>query len=411
MSYELLNKLYYKDYDLFNREYNLRKNGPFSVSLQLNIHEHEAFFVNIPEFITITSRLYKKLSDLNKFRSMLPGVAYQSYERNCLIDEIILSNDIEGVRSTRKEIVEILDSGENAPKKKRFEGMIWKYVRLLDTIDPPYSISLESSADIRKLYDEIVLDEIQPSNHPDGEIFRKDIAEVISSTQQVKHQGIHPETKIIEYIDKTLALFKRDDIPELFKIAILHYMIGYIHPFYDGNGRLSRFISSYLLKKEFNTLIALRLSYTIKEHKSDYYKAFDIANDPHNMGDLTPFILYFANVVEQSADTLIQKLADGAETLNAYRQLLDDKYRGIEQKQKEKTHKVLWFLIQNALFSNEPFDKQTLAQLLKVSIPTVDNYIRELIQDGAPITISKIGRKNIYELDSVILLEYLRSKS
>ena len=410
MSYELLNKLYYKDYNLFNKEYTLRKNSLFSVSLQLNIHNHEAFFVNAPEFITIVSRLYKKLSGLNRLCSILPGVAYRSYERNCLIDEIILSNDIEGVRSTRKEIVEVLDSGENTTKKKRFEGMIWKYVHLLDTIEPPYSISLESSTDIRRLYDEIVLDEIQPNNYPDGDIFRKDIAEVISATQQAKHQGIYPEAKIIEYLDKSLALFKRDDIPELFKIAILHYMIGYIHPFYDGNGRLARFISSYLLKKEFNTLIALRLSYTIKEHKSDYYRAFDVANDPHNMGDLTHFILYFANVVEQSVDTLIQKLSDGVETLKTYRQLLDDKYQGVERRQKERTYKVLWFLIQNALFSNEPFDKQTLSQLLKVSIQTAHSYIKGLIQDGVPITISKVGRKNIYNLDHRALLEYLRSK-
>ena len=128
------------------------------------------------------------------------------------------------------------------------------------------------------------------------------------------------------------------------------------------------------------------------------------------MGDLTHFILYFANVVEQSVDTLIQKLSDGVETLKTYRQLLDDKYQGVERRQKERTYKVLWFLIQNALFSNEPFDKQTLSQLLKVSIQTAHSYIKGLIQDGVPITISKVGRKNIYNLDHRALLEYLRSK-
>ena len=62
---------------------------------------------------------------------------------------------------------------------------------------------------------------------------------------------------------------------------------------YDGNGRLSRFISSYLLKREFNTLVALRLSYTIKNTKNEYYKAFDLCNNKKNMGELTFFSITF----------------------------------------------------------------------------------------------------------------------
>lgn len=408
MSYELLGKLYYKDKALFDSEYEQRKNGPCSVSLGFNIHGHEAFYVNTLDFVPMISRLYKKLSELDKLCVQLPQVAYESYQRNCLIDEIILSNDIEGVRSTRKEIINVLDGDKGSPKKKRFDGMVWKYVLLLDDPENPYEVALESSNDIRALYNDIVIDEIEPVNLPDGAIFRKDLATVVSGTQQEKHRGVHPESKIIEYMDKTLAIFKREEIPELYKIAILHYMVGYIHPFYDGNGRLSRFISSYLLKKEFNTLMALRLSYTIKNRKSDYYKAFDITNDPHNMGDLTYFITYFSSVVEQAADSLIERLKEGKEILSAYSKLLKLKYGDLEPAEKKKTADVLWYLIQNSLFSNEHMDTQTLAMLLKVSTGTAKNYVERLIESGAPIVISKEGRKFIYELDKSMLIEYLR---
>ena len=409
MGYELLSKLYYKDIQLFDKEYVQRKDGPYSVSLGFDIHGHEAFYVNIPDFVTMTSRLYKKLSEINKLCDALPKVAYKSYERNCLIDEIILSNDIEGIRSTRKEIINVLDSDKVSQKKKRFDGMVWKYVLLLDDAEHPYDVSLKSSRDVRELYDEIVLDEIEPINHPDGEIFRKDLAEVVSGTQQVKHIGVHPESKIIECIDNTLRIFERNDITELYKIAILHYMIGYIHPFYDGNGRLSRFMSSYLLKKEFNTLIALRLSYIIKDRKSDYYKAFDITNDPHNMGDLTYFILYFSQVIEHAEDYLIERLRDGKETLYSYGSLLKNKYKNLEPTEKKKTQDVLWYLIQNNLFSNEYMDKQFLANLLKTSTVTVHHYVEKLIESGAPIEIAKEGRKFIYKLHINSLVEFLRS--
>lgn len=404
MSYELLNKLYYKNKDSFESEYLMRKNSLYSTSLNLDIHGHEAFFVNIPEFITITARIYKKFSNLNTLCNKLPKVAYECYERNCLIDEIILTNDIEGIRSTRKEVRDVLENESGSTKKKKFDGMIKKYALLLDD---SYKADLNNSLDIRKLYNEIVFDEIDEKNWPDGEIFRKDAAEVISGTQQVKHVGLIPEAKIIHYMNTMLNMLKDDNLPMITKIAVFHYMIGYIHPFYDGNGRLSRFISSYLLKEEFNSLVALRLSYTIKNSKSDYYKAFDIANDPHNMGDLTHFILYFSNVVEQSIDSLQERLSSGKEKLDFYASALNKKYHDADDKELKKTSSVLWYLIQNHLFTNDPFDKKTLSKQLGVSTETAHNYITGLISSGAPITIEKEGKKLIYKLELKQLIDYL----
>ncbi|MFQ8601841.1 MAG: Fic family protein [Anaerovoracaceae bacterium] len=407
MNYEFLNKLYYKDNKLFEKEYEYRKNSPYSISLGLEINGGEAFYVNLPEFIIQMPKLYKKYAELSKLCAELPRVAFESYQRKCLIDEIILTNDIEGIRSTRKEIINVLDNENKSTKKKRFDGMVWKYVLLLDNPDKPYNVDLKNSKDIRNLYNDIVLDEINKTDWPDGEIFRKDIAEVVSGTQQVKHIGVHPESKIINYIDKSLSIFDNGTIPALYKIAILHYMIGYIHPFYDGNGRLSRFISSYLLKQEFNTLVALRLSYTIKNNKSEYYKAFDTVNDPHNKGDLTPFIIYFSTVVEQSLDSLIERLNDGNEILKYYSKALKMKYADLDPKEQKKTKDVLWYLVQNELFSNEAFDKKYLAKQLKISPETAHRYITNLINSGAPIEIEKSSRKFIYKLDSKKLLDYL----
>lgn len=409
MSYELLGKLYYKDNKNYEDIYMSRKNSEFSTPLDWSILNSEAFYMNLPEAIIQSTRIYKKFADLNKLCAELPRAAYASYEKKCLIDEIMLTNDIEGISSTRKEIIDVLDDDNRSAKKKRFEGMVWKYVLLLDNTISPFEIELNTSRDIRDLYDEIVFDEISPTNWPDGEIFRKDAAEVVSATQQVKHVGVHPEAKIIEYVDKALATLKNENIPQLYKIAILHYMIGYIHPFYDGNGRLGRFISSYLLKQEFNTLVALRLSYTIKNQKNEYYKAFDITNGPLNKGDLTHFIMYFSNVVEQSLDSLLEKLTIGKETLELYSSALEEKYITAEPKERRKTVDVLWHLIQNNLFSNEPFDKKQLAFHLQTGVETAHRYIESLIEAGAPITIEKEGRKYVYILDRVKLMDFLNS--
>ena len=41
--------------------------------------------------------------------AQLPDIAKEQYSRKCLIDEIVLTNKIEGVHSSRKEIGEVLD--------------------------------------------------------------------------------------------------------------------------------------------------------------------------------------------------------------------------------------------------------------------------------------------------------------
>lgn len=406
MNYELLGKLYYKNTELFKSTYMERKDSPYAMSLNLDVYESEAFYINVPDATLQSISIYKKFSQLARLCAELPSVAYKSYERKCLIDEIILSNDIEGVRSTRKEIIKVLDEEKPSAKRNRFDGMVKKYVYLLDD-SPSYEVTLNSSIDIRSLYDDMVLDEIRKEDWPDGDIFRKDVAEVVSGTQQVKHVGLYPESKIISYIDTVLSLFKNDAIPQLYKIAILHYFIGYIHPFYDGNGRLSRFISSFLLKQEFNSLVALRLSYTIKNNKSDYYKAFDIINDKNNMGDLTPFITYFADIVEKSIDSLIAKLSEGKDILDFYYGLLFSKYGDLDPKEQKKTSDVLWYFIQNELFSSDPIDKKFLAKQLQTSPETAHHYIEGLISAGAPIKIETLGRKFVYKLDFHKLSEFL----
>ena len=404
MEYTLLSKTYYADKEHYEEKYNSLKNGGFSTSLAFDIGKWEAFFVNLPEFNNVITKIYKGFSELQQLIHQLPQVAYNQYARKCLIDEIMLTNDIEGIYSTRKEIIDALEkNSDSSENQKRFEGLVKKYALLL--YENNKLIPLDSCQDIRDLYDEIVLSEVDESKWPDGEIFRKEGVDVVSGTQQIKHSGLNPESKILEYMDIGLEILKNPDIPSIFKIAIFHYLMGYVHPFYDGNGRLSRFISSYLLGQEFNSLVALRLSYTIKNQKNLYYKAFDICNDAKNRGDITHFIIYFIEILNTSIESLISRLSEGVNAINHYRGKLKYKY-SMQSKENEYCHDILWYLIQNALFSTERFSKEDLSHLVGASAITISKYIEILQKDGVPITIGKSGRKNVYEIDLLALDEY-----
>lgn len=400
MSRKTLKVLFHMGAEDYKQEYERRFNSDNAIHLPIRIKDEQAFICQTSEIykrIIAIERLDKAVAELY---NSLPGIAIEQFTTRCLIDEILLTNDIEGVHSTRKEIGEILQDLSFHNKRNRFVGLIAKYV-MLERRQP---MSFKTCQDIRKVYDDIFYEEIKandPDNLPDGEIFRKSGVDVQSATQKVIHKGLMPESKIIETFEQSLAVLNDNDIDIFIRIAVFHYLFGYVHPFYDGNGRTSRFISSYLLAQQLTPLIGFRLSYTIKENISKYYKAFDVCNDPHNKGELTPFVEMFLNIVEQSMQQLL-------ETLEEKKQRWDYYCKRISMlPNSEKTGFYLYdLLIQASLFSNIGISREEIVKQLKLSENTVRSRIK-LIPESLLIVNRQKSRKfyllNLEEADKLFV--------
>ena len=318
-----LKKMFHIDQDEYKKEYEKRYNDPNTIHLDISIKGNPAFFCQTIEMYQQLLSIEKTDKKINKLCYNLPGVALDQFERNCLVDEIVLSNNIEGVNSTRKEIRNILNDIQKKDKHRRFVGLVKKYIALMTH----EKISIQNTKDIRRIYDDIFYEEIKatdPDNLPDGKTFRKNEVSVYSSSGEEIHHGIVPESKIISTMSKAIEFLNDDSINSLMRIAIFHYLFGYIHPFYDGNGRTSRFISSYCLTQELNYLIGYRISYTIKEHISEYYKAFDICNSILNKGDLSPFVEMFLGIIEISEKQLYQSLLEKKTAMDYYLNKIKD---------------------------------------------------------------------------------------
>lgn len=397
MDYKVLKTLYYKNREEYERECVERPKSMAATGLSLDIHGKPAYYMNCPELTMLIADCYEKAKVLQSRIAVLPGLAHSFYRVSIMIDEVMLSNDLEGVHSTRKEIRDIIDAD---PKKEdtqaRLYGMVRKYARLLDADN---EIDLSGSASIRQLYDELVSSEIAKDDLPDGEYFRKGPVSIVTATEKEKHKGVNPpESNIIGYMEKALSLLHNDGIPTLIQIALFHYFIGYIHPFYDGNGRLSRFISSYLLKRNLDELVALRLSYAIKERKSKYYDAFDVVNDPKNMGDTTPFVLAFLKIILAAEDSLIKKIEGGMDRYHYYGSIISVLYAELAD---ENMMQILFVLIQNALFGAEPLGIDRLADAVKMSKGKTRAKLKKLIEKTGDqvIKTSKDGHRYIYAVD------------
>ncbi len=373
MSYDTLEKIKYSDRDNYEKIYYERYNSASTYRYNFDVNGFGAFVVITQELLTLISDILMLDKQLNKLEQQLPGVALNQFTRKCLIDEIQQSNDLEGVASTRKELKESLDKKASSD---RFDGIVNKYEHLTTNEE----ISLSDCMDIRKLYDEIILNEVKESDHkniPDGDIFRKDKVYVRDkNTHKVIHEGLYPETRITETMSALLNSLKNPEYNELINIAVTHYMFGYVHPFYDGNGRISRFISSYLLSNTLEKIVSFRLAYTIKQDTNAYYKIFKVTNNIHNRGDLTPFTIYFLELIKKSITELINYFNNKKSQLDYF----INKLSGLDKAMDYKM--VLDILIQNAMFGFDGLPVSGLAKILNKSEYIIRNNIAEIEKDG-----------------------------
>lgn len=387
-----LYKLFHYDIESYKKEYDRRFNDENTIHLDMPIGGNPAFVYQTVDMYKTILSIEKTDKKVNFLCSNLPKIALEQFALRCLIDEIILTNNIEGIHSTRKEICQVLSSLSKQDKYKRFSGLIKKYIILMkeDNVD------INNCQSIRSIYNDIFYEEIKdsdPENLPDGEYFRKNPVSVYSATGKEIHRGLSPEKEIIEIMEKALSFLKDDNINMLLRIAVFHYLFGYIHPFYDGNGRTSRFISSALLAKELNYLVGYRISYTIKENISEYYKSFDVCNSNKNKGDLTPFVEMFLNIIDISEKQLCEALEKRNNMLRHYRTLIET----LPASEDNDIFDLYYYLIQAALFANDGISTGELMKYLDMSYNTLKRKLK--IIPSELLIKSKQGNNCYYRLD------------
>ena len=400
MSYKSLRKIYYTDAQNFESEYQRRFNSPSTRHFEIDIKEYNrskafpSFICYTEEMALLTEKIYKRFSSFRQIKDSVPELLLRQFVLSSLVDEIQSSNDIEGVYSTKKQIRSVLENNIDDKKALHLRSLVDKYERIISHKTIPF----ESCQDIRNFYDTFVLDEVlseHPDNKPDGKIFRKDQVSVESQTGKIFHQGVYPEDILIETMAKALAILHSESIPAFVKIGVFHYLFGYMHPFYDGNGRTSRFITSYYLAEELDEIIALRLSVIIKKHKNNYYKLFQEANSEFNRGDLTPFITAFFNLLLSSLDDTIQVLSRKKAQLVSYYEKLKAKVQC-----DKVTLDIYYILLQAGFFYGEGVTIKQIKEQLQKSRVTIQNRINALPESH--ININKNTKPYRYKLNMAI---------
>ena len=382
MAYESLEKIYYQNPDKYKEAYLSRFNSSTTKHLDLTIHqynhknEYPLFYCYDEAIINSVINILHAKYELDKLLADIPIVIVEQFIKSSIVEEVKATNDIEGVRSTKKEIRLALAKQNLGSENLRLWRVVNKYLSLLNN----NLKNFKTCEDIRQFYDEFILKEViadNPDNAPDGSIFRKGSVSVCTGTDRIIHQGLYPEKLITAAMDQSLSILNDKKIPLLVRVTIFHYLFGYIHPFYDGNGRLIRFITSQYLAKELGGIISIRISITIKKQLKKYYQLFEQTNNELNRGDLTPFIhgflMFVFDTIKETKQLLLKKIEQLDRYENKLAALLNKS--GIAD---ELLNDIYDILLQASLFIGEGVTVEQIMEITKKSRNTIETRLSKM---------------------------------
>lgn len=307
MEYKELSKLFHMSsstnrYSEIDAQAEYRRSMPSSFDIGIDTPNGRLFVAMPRELSVLYERVLRTERKVSSMMRSIPPIAQMALTRSLVLDEVVNTNAIEDIHSTRQQVKEALDSATGDGSMRRFKEFARLYLELSRS-DHEVPTTPE---DIRSIYDKIMDKELPETKLPDGKLFRADGVNILAGGVKVVHSGLEPEERIVEAMERMLTLINREDIPEVIAAIASHYVFEYAHPFYDGNGRTGRYLLSLFLNNALSAPTVLSLSRAIAENRDVYYKAFQTAENPLNRGELTFFVSHMLELIRAAQTGVIE---------------------------------------------------------------------------------------------------------
>ncbi len=337
---------------------------------------------------SITNDLLKKLLEIEAIKERVKSLpltpkVLASLRESSKLFSTHYSTMIEGNRLTQKEVSEVLLQHKQIKGRERDEKEIKGYYRALDEVSKLVSKKTAiTEKDIKTLHGYIM-----GSNKPVPTEYRTE-QNVIKELGNGRIVYLPPEAKdvpelmsaLVEWLNKNT-----NEIPVPILAAITHYQYATIHPYYDGNGRTARILTTLVLHLNGYDLKGI---YNLEEYYAknlqDYYSAIDIG-ESHNYyfgratANITSWIEYFIAGMLESFNKIENHLEreKGQEDQS-------DKLRIFDARQK----KILTLFEKNDYITSKDLEK-----LFKFSPRTARQLAQNLVNSGF-LKIADKSKKN-----------------
>ena len=223
----------------------------------------------------------------------------EQYLVGSLMEEAIYSSQMEGAATTRKVAKEMLRK-KMTPKDKSQQMIANNYQTIQFIVSHKDALlTPELLLQIHQLMTEHTM-----LNPQESGCFRSNNDVVVENG--ITHETVHtPPTyeEIPNFVEDLCRFFNEQDAPQfihpIIRGIIIHFMVAYVHPFADGNGRTARALFYwYMLKQGYWLTEYLSISRVIAKSKKSYEKAF-LYTEADGM-DMGYFVAYNMRVLQQS---------------------------------------------------------------------------------------------------------------
>ncbi len=229
------------------------------------------------------------------------------------------STMIEGNRLTQEQVLQVIDHKQHFAGRERDEKEVLGYYAALDKLEQLTSGGRAvTEAHIKTLHALVMAAgryTVKPTPYRDGQ-------NVILDSRNRGIVYMPPEAKdvptLMQQLVAWLANTQHNDLPCPIRAAIVHYQFATIHPYYDGNGRTARLLTTLVLHLGGYDLKGL---YSLEEYYarnlSAYYAALTVG-PTHNYydgraeADITPWVHYFCAGMADSFEAVTRQAVAAA---------------------------------------------------------------------------------------------------
>ena len=316
--------------------------------------------------------------------SLIQDEHRERYLVSSLMEEAISSSQMEGAATTRRVAKDMLR--RHATPRDRSQQMIVNNYQTIRFIveHKQEPLTMEMLLHIHHLMTDRTMERPEDAGQ-----FRKNDDVVVENA--ITHDIVHrpPSYRDIpQFVDDLCSFFNASQPPTfihpIIRGIVIHFMLAYMHPFVDGNGRISRALFYlYMLRQGYWLTEYLSISRIIYRSKNSYEKAF-LCSEADGM-DIGYFIAYHLRVLGlafRDLQSYLQRKIEEREAAAAYLSI-----PGLNERQAEMIK----------MYADNPGEMYTVREFqarFQVTPTTVKSDLEQLMKMGIvrQIPLNKVKR-------------------